>query len=233
MKTEIAYIYALVDPRNNEIRYIGKTVKPKSRLAGHISECKRIDVNHHRAKWIKTLLKQNMKPLIIFLKVCPLSEFVYHEANIIKSYRNLTNSDESGQGNIGRNKEILDRQSEKLSKIVYQYDLDGNFIREFKSTRSAGKILKISHTGISRCCNGVTKHAGGYIFKYQKGFVDKVINPNSMKREITEIDSLGNEINKWESIMECTRDTGIDNGNLSKVCNGILKSIKSRFFKFN
>ena len=27
---EISYIYGLVDPRNNEIRYIGKTKNPKS-----------------------------------------------------------------------------------------------------------------------------------------------------------------------------------------------------------
>ena len=40
--TEIAYIYALLDPRDNEVRYIGKTTQPKNRLSGHIRECKNI-----------------------------------------------------------------------------------------------------------------------------------------------------------------------------------------------
>ncbi len=53
----------------------------------------------------------------------------------IKLYKNdkLTNSDETGQGNVGRRQEILDKQSKKMSRIVYQYDLDGNFMKEYKS----------------------------------------------------------------------------------------------------
>ena len=35
------YIYQLIDPKNNEVRYIGKTVQdPKYRLYSHISVSK-------------------------------------------------------------------------------------------------------------------------------------------------------------------------------------------------
>jgi hypothetical protein len=40
MKTDIAYIYALIDPRDNKIRYIGKTVSLRFRKSGHITESK-------------------------------------------------------------------------------------------------------------------------------------------------------------------------------------------------
>lgn len=234
MKTDIAYIYALLDPRDNEVRYIGKTTNPKNRLSGHITECKKEQSTHYRAKWIKSLLKDNLKPLIKFLKICALTDFVKYETEYIQLYKNnkLTNSDETGQGNVGRRQEILDKQSEKMGRIVYQYDLDGNFMKEYKSVRDAAKFLKTSHSHISRCCRGEYKHTGGFIFRYDKVFVDKINNPNAVRKLVVELDELGNEIGKWNSVMYCSRDTKIDNSNISRVCNGIRKSTGGRYFKF-
>lgn len=234
MKTEIAYIYALVDPRNNQIRYIGKTTNPKNRLSGHITECKKDNVNHYRAMWIKSLLKENLKPSIKFLKICALSEFSKYEAEYINLYKNdkLTNSDETGQGNVNRVKDVIDRMSKPKSREVYQYDLNGIFINKYKSVREASRALDIDHSYISRCCNGVYKHTQGFIFRYDEIIVSKISNPNAVKKSVIEVDKIGNKLGEWVSIMECSRDTGIDNGNLSKVCNGKIKSIKGRFFRF-
>ena len=85
---------------------------------------------------------------------------------------------------------------------------------------------------ISRCCNGVYKHTQGFIFRYDEIIVPKISNPNAVKKSVIEVDKIGNKLGEWVSIMECSRDTGIDNGNLSKVCNGKIKSIKGRFFRF-
>jgi hypothetical protein len=38
----------------------------------------------------------------------------------------LTNSDETGQGS--RKKGNFDKQPEKMGRMVYQYDLNGNFM---------------------------------------------------------------------------------------------------------
>jgi hypothetical protein len=232
MKTDIAYIYALLDPRNNEVRYIGKTINPKRRLVEHLNDSKR--EYNYRAMWIKSLLKENIKPLIKFLKICPLSDFVKYETEYIQLYKNgkLTNSDETGQGSIGRRQEILDKQSEKMGRIVYQYDLDGNFIQEFRSVRFAADCLSLSHSNISRSCNGKSKHAGGFVFRYDKVIVEKVDNPNAVKKSVIELNELGNKIGKWNSIMDCSRDTKIDSSNISRVCNGLRDSIKGRYFKF-
>jgi group I intron endonuclease len=51
------YIYALIDPTNNEARYIGKTINPKGRLSGHIKRTRRN--NFHCQNWILRL-----RPLI-------------------------------------------------------------------------------------------------------------------------------------------------------------------------
>jgi hypothetical protein len=232
---ELAYIYGLIDPRNGEIRYIGKTKNPKSRLSGHITESKDIEVVNYRIKWIRKLISLDLKPNIVFLKVCSVNDFVKYETEYIKIYSNnrLTNSDETGQGNTNRKREVLNRQSENSGKKVYQYDLNGNFIKEYRSVRKAAVELKTNHANISRCCNGEYKHTMGFIFRYDKlNNIEKVKSPNAVKKVVIEVDSNGLEINRWLSIMDCSRDTKLNHGNLSKVCSGKLKSIKKRIFKF-
>ena len=58
----------------------------------------------------------------------------------------------------------------RKKKKVYQYDLNGNFIREWESTREIQRVLNLSRGSLSDCCRGV-KHRhtlGGYIWKYEK-----------------------------------------------------------------
>lgn len=51
-------------------------------------------------------------------------------------------------------------------KKIHQYDLDGNFIKEFESVKQAGEELGINNTGISKCLKGHLKKSGGYVWKY-------------------------------------------------------------------
>lgn len=52
------------------------------------------------------------------------------------------------------------------SKKVYQYDIEGNFIREWKSTMEIERVLNINNARVSDNCRGVTKRCKKYIFKY-------------------------------------------------------------------
>lgn len=51
------------------------------------------------------------------------------------------------------------------SKKVYQYDLLGNFIKEWDCLSDVQRHLNILVTHITACCNGRQKTAGGYIWK--------------------------------------------------------------------
>ncbi len=232
MKTEITYIYALFDLSEPDlIRYVGKSKNPKRRLTTH--RCNSKNETTYKANWIKSI---NGKIGYTVLKVCRLSEFIIHETYFIKFYKSdkLTNSDETGQGNTKRRREIIESSSKKISKIVYQYDLDGNFLAEFPSVREASRQLFIDHSQIVRTCNEKAKHANGFIFSYEKNKnIEKIKTPNAVKKQIIELDSNGIEINRWNSLMDCSRNTKIDNGCLSRVCNNKLKHIKGRFFKFS
>jgi hypothetical protein len=51
------------------------------------------------------------------------------------------------------------------SKPINQYDLEGNFIRDWQSATIAGKELNLHLVSIRNCVRGITKTSGGYIWK--------------------------------------------------------------------
>jgi hypothetical protein len=57
--------------------------------------------------------------------------------------------------------------SEKMSKAIEQYDLEGNFIKQWKSaTEAKNKLGYKSSCTISSCLTGKQKTAQGYVWKY-------------------------------------------------------------------
>jgi len=63
-----------------------------------------------------------------------------------------------------RNKMSISSMNKNLKPVI-QYDLDGTFIKEWNSIKSAGSELKINRSHISNCCNGKRKTSGGYVWK--------------------------------------------------------------------
>lgn len=51
---------------------------------------------------------------------------------------------------------------------IYQYDLESNFIKKWKSLADASKILNISKSAICQCAKGRNKTSNGYIWSYKK-----------------------------------------------------------------
>lgn len=58
------FIYALVDPRTQECRYVGKTNNTAKRLIDHTKDIK---VNH-KTKWVKSLLAAGVTPELVVLE---------------------------------------------------------------------------------------------------------------------------------------------------------------------
>lgn len=53
------------------------------------------------------------------------------------------------------------------AKYVYQYDLNGNFIKKFNSVYEAAKETNIQRNSIKNCCHGKQKRAGKYQWKFE------------------------------------------------------------------
>ena len=58
------YIYVLHCPLTDRIRYIGKTISPRRRLAAHISAARRNVAKHHTAAWIRQVLAADQTPVM-------------------------------------------------------------------------------------------------------------------------------------------------------------------------
>jgi hypothetical protein len=59
------YIYVLVDPRTDEIRYVGRTIRSlKKRLTGHLAA----PVNPRMRDWLNELSAVQMRPVIRVLE---------------------------------------------------------------------------------------------------------------------------------------------------------------------
>ena len=51
-------------------------------------------------------------------------------------------------------------------KKINQYDLDGNFIKQWDSIKEAGRTLNIFPQNIGKVCRGQQKYAKGYLWRY-------------------------------------------------------------------
>lgn len=79
--------------------------------------------------------------------------------NDINNLRLLTNSENA-------NAALYETKTNASAKKVAQYTKDGEFIKEFASTRLAAKELNLDSSTISKVCRGQNKTHGGFIFKY-------------------------------------------------------------------
>jgi hypothetical protein len=125
-------IYKLIDPRTNEIRYIGYTNKRISkRLKAHIRDSLKCNKTH-KHHWIRSLLNKGLKPKIAIIKIVG-DDWQKWEIYYIALYKakgcNLVNGSDGGEGvlnpnketryKIGsgtRNKKLTPEHREKLSK---------------------------------------------------------------------------------------------------------------------
>jgi arsenate reductase-like glutaredoxin family protein len=62
---------------------------------------------------------------------------------------------------------LKNRKNTWQNEPVLQYDLDGNFLREFASQTEAVYFVNAKGDGVGACCRGKQKTAYGYIWKFK------------------------------------------------------------------
>ena len=219
------YIYTLSDDNNN-VKYVGQTKNINIRLRKHIYDAINNGGGNKRCSWIKSLINKNKLPVIDIIDVVPKNEWVFWEKYWISQFKawgfKLTNMTDGGDGKYGhspsidtKNKISLSHKSklpknyklfrESTMKIVLQYDLNGEFIKEWESIITAKKELKIDN--ISFVLTGRRLTAGGFIWSYKDNPLTKeklssiisVLNKQE-KKPVLQLNLNGEFIKEWESV---------------------------------
>lgn len=99
-----------------------------------------------------------------------LSESSKNRKISIETRQKISKSKIGNKNGLGH--KISEEHKQKLilvsSKTVYQYDLQMNFIKEWKSSAFAGRELGINGNCISKCCRKDLKTYKNFIWSYDK-----------------------------------------------------------------
>jgi len=108
-----ASVYALIDPRSHQLRYIGKALDVRQRDRNHFKQC-RFD-NSPKDEWIRKLRASGLRPDLIVIEGCTPAESAAREKYWIARahWRGipLLNMKHGGQGRINTSEETRARIS--------------------------------------------------------------------------------------------------------------------------
>ena len=96
-------------------------------------------------------------------------------------------------------------------KKIYQFDMDGNFIKEWDSINECSRYLNLNMHGIELVLHGKCKHHKNFYFNFLKLDKNNVINNinnfiiksrNRKYLNIKQLDKEGNQIKNWRDVKE-------------------------------
>lgn len=216
-------VYLIVHSAKPSVYYIGSAAKHdkvKYREIGflqrwrhHYNAFKR--GTHHNRHLRAVVNKYGLHGLTFkIVEICQPTECLSRETFYIQLYKkehSIYNHSDFAMGVLGISHPVdsVKKRAAKRAKKVYQYDLDGNFVREWASYTEA----KRNHTGsgsITKCLLGITKSAGGFQWSYlmeqkfpYRQYYHKVEQP------VYQFDLNGNLLNKFDNPTVAAEKTSV------------------------
>lgn len=115
------------------------------------------------------------------------------------------------------------RSADSRSIAVSCYDLEGNHIKDYKSSTEAGKAFNSKSNHISCCCLGKRNQAHGFQWRFKSEGLEKiepVQKPKYHLRPVTCFDDDGNVVETYSSIKEACIARGVSSGNICQCLCG-------------
>jgi group I intron endonuclease len=210
------YIYALTDPNNNAIRYIGKTVNIKQRLAQHLKD----NSKSYKASWLKSLKDNNQICNIEIIDIVDKDGWEFWEIYWIEQYKiwgcELTNLTKGGIGHKGYKKTEL--QKKNLSDKLKNRTLSIESRKKISIARKGIVFSKKHLENLSKSHKGLKYNSENY--------------GKHVQRKIIQF-SIDNKIIKiWNSIKEASIYYNVNQSSISHCCAGRKKTIKGFIWKY-
>lgn len=172
------FIYVLTEPDGNTIRYVGKSNENRigKRLIEHCRYSS-LDLHTHKNMWIKSLLRQGLKPVLKIIEECQDNCYKEREKYWIKYYKSigcdLTNSTEGGEGVLRiHDRTITEEQKETISNTLKRRykehpEMYKNCSDAGKKTRGIKRNFKFQQTSDSVGVSFSWRNRKGIICKWR------------------------------------------------------------------
>jgi len=106
-------------------------------------------------------------------------------------------------------KKLSESNKEPQCLSIIQYNLDGKFIKKYKSILDASEQMGINKSSIGKCCKGYYKKSGGYRWEYTKESQEKRKQKKEtntkLKDNIIKLLSEGKKVCEVSKILGCNR----------------------------
>jgi hypothetical protein len=121
----------------------------------------------------------------------------------------------------------------KTEKPVFQYDLDGNFIAEFPSSKVASEQIQgANRSYICQCCKKVRKSAGGFQWIYKNDNPPIKFTTLSY-RKVDQYTLTGQFITTFDSLTKAAKSVGVDVRTISNSCTGNTQTSAGYIWCYN
>jgi hypothetical protein len=141
------FIYALLDPDTDEVRYIGKADNPNKRLRRHLGFFE--PTATYKQNWLKSLISKQQQPSIKILEEVDKEDWQDAERKWIKHYREqgarLTNKASGGNGGWnGLSEEGRLRKNKKASERMQRLwdEIKAEHRREREAAQSDYELIE-------------------------------------------------------------------------------------------
>ena len=170
-------IYQIKNQVNNKI-YIGSSVNIKQRIAKHYALLRhdRHNNEHLQNAWSKYGEKNFSWSIIELCSEDLLLDLEQWYIDILKPEYNIqpstTHTIHAKETKIklskATSKAFEEGRLRKTTKTIYEYDLAGNFIREWNSLTEAAETLGLFIDKISNCLHGKSRHTKGHRWSLER-----------------------------------------------------------------
>lgn len=224
-------------------RYIGITsIKP---VTARWANGKGYSHNKYFARAIDKYGWNNFNHIIVFKDICE-KDAKRIEVQLIAKYNSNNplygyNITAGGDGCVGvkQTRQHVEMRNRIISKPVYQFDAEYNFIREIKSIREAGRFLEKSKSPIQACCAGTLLSAYGYVWRY-KSDVQNPYDKNSIwkpsnkycNRPVYMIDILTREYLLFNCVTDIREKLDINISYIYRCCKERTHTYKGNIFVY-